>query len=113
MGGDRTGSTAGEVGPPPVTLDPATRSIYRRTDSAALLSLLPEIRRLLKAAQKERERLEQPEPPGSDDDDKLAADLHVYIAAATMRELWIRDELKRRGLLPLWPGEEEHLSDDG
>jgi hypothetical protein len=97
---------------PPVTLDPATRGVYRRTDSAALLSLLPEIRRLLKTAQKERERLDQGEPPGSVGDEKLAADLHVYIAAATMRESWIRDELKRRGLLPLWPGEEEYLSGD-
>ena len=102
----------GEVELPTVTLDPATKAVYRRTDSAALLSLLPEIRRLLKTAQKERERLEEGEPPGSAGDDKLAADLHVYIAAATMRELWIRDELKRRGLLPLWPGEEEHLNDD-
>jgi len=77
-----------------------------------LLSLLPEIRRLLKTAQKERERLGHGEPPGAAGDEKLAADLQVYIAAATMRELWIRDELKRRGLLPLWPGEEEHLNGD-
>jgi hypothetical protein len=95
-----------------VTLDPAIRRVYRRTDSAALLSLLPEIRRLLKTAQKERERLDQNEPPGTADDEKLAADLHIYIAAAAERESWIRDELKRRGLLPLWPGEEEHLHDD-
>jgi len=26
--------------------------------------------------------------------------------------VWIRAELKRRGLLPLWPGEQEHLDDD-
>lgn len=96
----------------PLTLDPATRSVYRRTDSATLLSLLPEIRRLLKTAQKERERIEQSQPAESVDDEKLAADLHVYIVAATARELWIRDELKRRGLLPLWPGEEQHLNGD-
>ncbi|MEP6562926.1 MAG: hypothetical protein ABJD68_17840 [Nakamurella sp.] len=95
-----------------MTLDPATRSVYRRTDSATLLSLLPEIRRLLKTAQKERERIEQSQPAESVDDEKLAADLHVYIVAATARELWIRDELKRRGLLPLWPGEEQHLNGD-
>lgn len=77
-----------------------------------MLSLLPEIRRLLKTAAKERERIELSQPAQSVDDEKLAADLHVYIAAATERELWIRDELKRRGLLPLWPGEEEHLAGD-
>lgn len=96
----------------PVSLDPATRSIYRRTDSATLVSLLPEIRRLLKAAQKESERLVDAAQAGADGDERLAADLQVYIAAATDRESWIRDELKRRGLLPLWPGEVQHLGDE-
>jgi hypothetical protein len=94
-----------------MTLDPATKSVYRRTDSATLLSLLPEIRRLLKAAQKERERVEQ-DQAAADGDDRLAADLHVYIVAATERESWIRDELKRRCLLPLWPGEAQLLTVD-
>ena len=95
-----------------MTLDPGTRSAYRRADSAALLSLLPEIRRLVKAAQKEHERVEQERQQDSADDEKLAADLQVYIAGAAERESWIRDELKRRFLLPMWPGEEQHLTAD-
>jgi hypothetical protein len=94
-----------------VTLDPATRKVYRRTDSATLAALLPELRRLSKAAQKERERLSR-EHPEQSEDDKFAADLAAYEAVATEREIWIRNELKRRGLLPLWPGEEAHLDDD-
>ena len=94
-----------------MTLDNATKLIYRRTDSAALISLLPEIRRVLKAAQKEGERLaHQPAPDA--ENDRLVADLTGYITALSERERWIRNELKRRGLLPLWPGEEAHLDED-
>jgi hypothetical protein len=96
-----------------VTLDAATKHVYRRTDSATLVALLPELRRLSKAAQKERERVtreQQAEPLNGDD--KFSADLAAYEAIATERELWIRNELKRRGLLPLWPGEDEHLDHD-
>ncbi len=95
-----------------MALDGATRKVYRRTDSATLAALLPELRRLAKAAQKERERLGREEPDLSGDDEKFAADLAAYEAGSTERELWIRNELKRRGLLPLWPGEEEGLDDD-
>ena len=95
-----------------MTLDPDTRSAYRRADSATLLSLLPEIRRVLKAAQKEHDRVEHERQPDSDADGTLIADLQVYIATAAERESWIRDELKRRHLLPLWPGEEQHLTAD-
>jgi hypothetical protein len=28
------------------------------------------------------------------------------------RETWIRNELKRRDLLPLWPDEHDHLEND-
>src|SRR5664279_2662748 len=42
-----------------VALDEATKRIYRRTDSATLVGLLPELRRLNKGAQKERERLDR------------------------------------------------------
>ena len=94
-------------------LDEPTKQIYRRTDSATLIGLLPELRRLNKGAQKERERLgDQLARDDIHADEKLLADLAVYVAAATERELWIRTELKRRGLLPLWPGEELHLDDD-
>lgn len=96
-----------------VGLDEPTKQIYRRTDSAALIGLLQELRRLNKGAQKERERIEdQSAHDGSNTDEKLLADLAVYVSAASERELWIRTELKRRGLLPLWPGEEQHLDDD-
>ncbi len=95
-----------------MALDEETKRIYRRTDSATLLALLPELRRLSKAAQKEQERVErgQSETPG--DEGKFAADLAVYLTIAIERESWIRNELKRRGLLPLWPGEEAHLDED-
>lgn len=95
-----------------MTLDAATRKVYRRTDSATLAALLPELRRLSKAAQKERERVGRELPEQSEDDDKFSADLAAYEAVVTEREIWIRNELKRRGLLPLWPGEETHLDDD-
>ncbi len=45
-------------------------------------------------------------------DCKYAADLAAYAAATLERDTWIRNELKRRDLLPLWPGEREHLLDD-
>lgn len=88
--------------------------MYRRTDSATLLALLPELRRLAKAAQKERERVMTESADGEidADDGKYAADLAAFAAAALARDGWIRDELKRRELLPLWPGEREHLFDD-
>ena len=105
-----------------VALDEATKRIYRRTDSATLVALLPELRRLTKGAQKERERLDRArvgdedgegtDSPGTSFDEKFSADLGAYVTAATEREMWIRNELKRRGLLPLWPGEQEHLDDD-
>lgn len=107
-----------------VALDEATKRVYRRTDSATLVALLPELRRLHKGAQKERERIDRARtvegdgagdaggPPNSPFDEKFSADLGAYVTAATEREMWIRNELKRRGLLPLWPGEEEHLDDD-
>jgi hypothetical protein len=105
-----------------VALDEATKRIYRRTDSATLVALLPELRRLNKGAQKERERLDRTritggevDPGGDPDigfDEKFSADLGAYVTAASERETWIRNELKRRGLLPLWPGEQEHLDDD-
>ena len=105
-----------------VALDEATKRIYRRTDSATLVALLPELRRLNKGAQKERERLDRAwttggdsDPsvsPGTEFDEKFSADLGAYVTAASEREMWIRNELKRRGLLPLWPGEQEHLDDD-
>lgn len=105
-----------------MALDEATKRIYRRTDSATLVALLPELRRLNKGAQKERERLDRAgipggdsgpgAPPGTEFDEKFSADLGAYVTAASERETWIRNELKRRGLLPLWPGEQEHLDDD-
>ena len=109
-----------------VALNEATKKIYRRTDSATLVALLPELRRLNKAAQKERERLDRERadndvdgsnahdgiPHDTSVDEKFHADLGAYVAVAIEREMWIRNELKRRGLLPLWPGEEEHLDDD-
>jgi hypothetical protein len=106
-----------------VALDEATKRIYRRTDSATLVGLLPELRRLTKGAQKERERLDRAQDGNGEGDDsgspvngfdeKFSADLGAYVTSANDRELWIRTELKRRGLLPLWPGEQEHLDDDG
>ncbi len=97
-----------------VALDETTKRVYRRTDSATLLGLLPELRRLGKAAQKERERVlaEPAESERGDHDGKYAADLAAYAAATLERDGWIRSELKRRDLLPLWPGEREHLLDD-
>ena len=106
-----------------MALDEATKRIYRRTDSATLVGLLPELRRLTKGAQKERERLDRAQDGDGEGDDsgspvngfdeKFSADLGAYVTSANDRELWIRTELKRRGLLPLWPGEQEHLDDDG
>ena len=95
-----------------MTLDAATKRVYSRTDSATLVALLPELRRLTKAAQKERERVGRDNPDRSAADEKFSADLAAYEAVATERELWIRNELKRRGLLPLWPDEQDHLDDD-
>ncbi len=97
-----------------VALDEATKRVYRRTDSATLLAVLPELRRLAKAAQKERERVlsDPPDPEHTADDGRFAADLAAYVAAALERDSWIRNELKRRDLLPLWPGEGEQLFDD-
>ena len=105
-----------------VALDEATKRIYRRTDSATLVGLLPELRRLNKGAQKERERLDrttaangdghESDSPVTGFDEQFSADLGAYVTAANDREVWIRAELKRRGLLPLWPGEQEHLDDD-
>ena len=95
-----------------MALDEETKRIYRRTDSATLLALLPELRRLSKAAQKEQERVERGQAEPSGHEGKFAADLAVYLTIAIERESWIRNELKRRGLLPLWPGEEAHLDED-
>ena len=95
-----------------MTLDDATRQIYRRTDSATLIGLLPELRRLGKAAQKERERLAHEPSEDVSADDRFIADLSAYIAVTLERDLWIRNELKRRGLLPTWPGEEATLQND-
>jgi hypothetical protein len=95
-----------------VAIDEVTRHIYRRADSATLIGLLPELRRLGKAAQKEHERISLEHPADSDDAERFAADLAAYVAMTADRDLWIRNELKRRGLLPLWPGGEEHLHDD-
>jgi len=95
-----------------VALDDDTKRIYRRTDSATLLALLPELRRLSKAAQKEQDRVNRGNAEEPGDEEKFAADLAVYLTIAIDRETWIRNELKRRGLLPLWPGEELHLDED-
>jgi len=96
-----------------VGLDEPTKRLYRRTDSATLIALLPELRRLNKGAQKEQERLRAQSPhDDNSEDEKMLADLAVYVGAGTEREIWIRNELKRRGLLPLWPGEETLLDDD-
>lgn len=126
-------------------LDDATKQVYRRTDSATLLGLLPELRRLGKRTQKEILVTEQTlgdrrqaagpasdadfpaavahpgsaadpdggsaEPAGRDQE-TFAAQLFDYSVALEQRERWIRDELKRRGLIPLWPGEEHYLADD-
>jgi len=95
-----------------VALDASTKKVYRRTDSATLTALLPELRRLAKGAQKERERIGREDSALTGEEEKFAADLAAYEAVSTERELWIRNELKRRGLLPLWPGEDERLDDD-
>jgi hypothetical protein len=42
----------------------------------------------------------------------FAAQLFAYSTAVGERERWIRDELKRRGLIPLWPGEDDYLDED-
>lgn len=141
-----------------VTLDNATRQVYRRTDSATLLALLPELRRLSKRTQKEMTVVEQslrdradpngqfspvrdeaPEdlsaggagrreergqgsvgPPANPDgrdtidmrvDETFAAQLFSYSTTVEECERWIRDELKRRGLIPMWPGEEQYLDE--
>ncbi len=93
-------------------IDEAAKYAYRRADSATLLGLLPELRRLGKAAQKEHERIERELSEDIGAHEKFAADLAAYVTMTTERDLWIRNELKRRGLLPLWPGGEEHLLDD-
>lgn len=93
-------------------IDEAAKYAYRRADSATLLGLLPELRRLGKAAQKEHERIERELSEDVGAHEKFAADLVAYVTMTTERDLWIRNELKRRGLLPLWPGGEEHLLDD-
>jgi hypothetical protein len=95
-----------------VSIDEAAKYVYRRADSATLLGLLPELRRLGKAAQKEHERIEREHPDDIDGNEKFTADLAAYVTMTTERDLWIRNELKRRGLLPLWPGGEDHLLDD-
>ncbi len=85
-------------------IDEAAKYAYRRADSATLLALLPELRRLGKAAQKEHERVERENPDGMGGHEKFAADLAAYVAMTNDRDVWIRNELKRRALLPLWPG---------
>jgi hypothetical protein len=85
-----------------VPLDSGTARIYRRTDSGTLIGLLPELRRLAKAALKERDRVET---AAGDVDAQYVADLAAYAAATLEREAWIRTELKERLLLPVWPGE--------
>lgn len=144
-----------------VTLDNATRQVYRRTDSATLLALLPELRRLSKRTQKEMTVVEQSLPDRADPDgqfilvrdeapddqsagrpgsvgwlggrdqgsvgppahadgvdtvgmrvdETFAAQLYSYSTAVGECERWVRDELKRRGLIPLWPGEEQYLDE--
>ena len=112
------------------TLDNATKQTYRRADSATLLALLPELRRLNKRTQKEIEHVElsltvdgQPATadggesghPRDDDrsgDGEFVVHLFSYAKAVADRERWVRDELKRRGLIPLWPGEQAYLDED-
>jgi hypothetical protein len=93
-----------------VPLDNATARIYRRTDSGTLIGLLPELRRLAKAALKERDRVEN---GAGEVDAQYAADLAAYAAATLEREAWIRTELKDRLLLPVWPGEDRAFENDG
>ena len=141
-----------------VALDHATKRAYRRADSATLLALLPELRRLSKRTQKEMEHVERSlrmepsadiaelrdqTPTALDPDgeslgstqqshrefsgmlplsrdgasenstqETFAAQLFAYSTAVGERERWIRDELKRRGLIPLWPGEDDYLDQD-
>ena len=110
-----------------VTLDDETKHTYRRTDSAALLGLLPELRRLSKRTQKEIEQVElslrdnsdagetggaATRRQGSPHDDEFVAHLFGYSKMLLDRERWVRDELKRRGLIPLWPGEQAYLDED-
>lgn len=94
-----------------VTLDDSTRQIYRRTDSASLLALLPELRRLSKRTQKEM-GIGDDGSNGASLDEGFAEQLVAYSVALEERERWIRDELKRRGLIPLWPGERTYLIED-
>ena len=141
-----------------VALDHATKRVYRRADSATLLALLPELRRLSKRTQKEMEHVERSlrmepsadiaelrdqtltalDPDGeslgstqqshrefsgmlplsrdgaseNSTQETFAAQLFAYSTAVGERERWIRDELKRRGLIPLWPGEDDYLDQD-
>ncbi len=109
-----------------MALDDAVKHTYRRADSATLLGLLPELRRLSKRTQKELEQVESPLPLGSVDgvdvdppltsghssDPDFAGRLLSYSADVLARERWVRDELKRRGLIPLWPGEQGYLDED-
>lgn len=125
-----------------MTLDDATRQVYRRTDSATLLALLPELRRLSKRTHKEMGLVEQTlrdrdvsvQPETSNDpherhptvgatpgdgaiactghDETFAAHLFGYATDIGERERWISGELKRRSLIPLWPGEQAYLQED-
>ena len=112
-----------------VTLDDETKHTFRRADSAALLGLLPELRRLSKRTQKEIEQVElslrddresdagetggaATRRQGSPHDDEFVAHLFGYSKMLLDRERWVRDELKRRGLIPLWPGEQAYLDED-
>ena len=114
-----------------VTLDDETKHTYRRADSATLLGLLPELRRLSKRTQKEIEQVElslrddrtsdaaetggaaiHPGRQGSPHEDEFVAHLFGYSKMLVERERWVRDELKRRGLIPLWPGEQAYLDED-
>jgi hypothetical protein len=152
-----------------VALDEETKQIYRGTDSATLLALLPELRRLSvrtvrqldhveellqrhgqsmaeiaelqgeslagldarvdpeDAADREslrqlRDRMMGLREDASDTGKEDASDTgkeqdfshHLFAYATTLmeRERWIRNELKRRGLIPPWPGELEYLDED-
>jgi len=113
-----------------VALDDATKRAYRRADSATLLALLPELRRLIKRTHKELEQVLPAGEAGTDDDPPMLPDvagtgdgngdgdgeftvqLLGYSKAVIDRERWVREELKRRGLIPLWPGEQSYLEED-
>jgi hypothetical protein len=109
------------------SLDESTKHTYRRADSATLLALLPELRRLGKRTQKEIEQVEVSRTVneecadigdghaaeiGLPDDGEFVGHLFSYAKAVIDRERWVRDELKRRGLIPLWPGEQAYLDRD-